>query len=230
MKILIVDDDPSIREIIRVYLTSESYDIIEAENGEEALELVDDDVILIILDIMMPKIDGLEVCHKIRTKYEMPILFLTAKTTELDKVSGLMSGADDYITKPFNPMELLARVKSHLRRYMTYASFNTQVSDRNRTIQLLDLIIDLDAHIVKKKGMEIPLTKTEFGILELLITNRGRVFSLVQIYEHVWNEQSILNSESTVSVHIKRLRKKIETNVKAPEYIKTVWGVGYRVD
>lgn len=231
MKILIVDDDISIREIIKVYLASESFEIIEAENGKEAMAKVNDTISLVILDIMMSEMDGMEVCGKIRENYEMPILFLTAKAEDIDKITGLTLGADDYITKPFNPMELVARVKSHLRRYTKY-SFHAEskISTSKNIIHLGNLIINIDAHTATKRTKEVFLTKTEFGILELLATNRGRVYSLEQIYERVWGEESILNAENTVSVHIKKLREKIEDNIKKPEYVKTVWGVGYRVD
>lgn len=228
-KILIVDDDNEIRNLLRIYLQNDGHTVIESSNGEEAVEMVNDDIDLILLDVMMPKLDGIATCSKIRENYFMPILFLTAKTEDMDKIAGLTIGADDYITKPFNAIELLARVKSNLRRTSFY---NTQQKNItvNNTIFLDDLEIDISAHIVKKSGNEVYLTKTEFGILELLVTNKGRIFNLEQIYAHVWGEESILNAESTVSVHIKKLREKIEDNKKKPQYIKTVWGVGYRVD
>ncbi len=230
MKILVADDDKDIRQIIKVYLTGENYEIIEAEDGKQALAFMSDDISLVILDIMMPEMDGMEVCSKIREHYQMPILFLTAKSEDMDKISGLTVGADDYITKPFNPMELVARVKSNLRRYTQYEKAVTNSTESNAKIDLGAVTIDVNAHTVTKEGALVALTKTEFGILELFATHRGRVFSLEQIYENVWGEDSILNAENTVSVHIKRLREKIEDNIKKPQIVKTVWGVGYRVD
>lgn len=231
MKILIVDDDIDIRKIISIYLKGEEYEVVEASNGIEALELIDSNIDLIILDIMMPKLDGIATCAKIREQFTIPIIFLTAKVEEVDKISGLTLGGDDYITKPFSPMELVARVKSNLRRCQSYNKlFVDTQKDKSHIIEVDNIKIDTAAYIVYKNNTVIPLTKTEFGILKLLASNKGIVFNLVQIYENVWGEQSILHAENTVSVHIKKLREKIEDDIKNPQYIKTVWGVGYRVD
>lgn len=230
IKILTVEDDPSIREIIKVYLKGEGFEVLEATNGKEALSIIDDSISLVILDIMMPEMDGMEACLRIREKYQMPVLFLTAKTEDMDKVDGLSIGGDDYITKPFIPMELVARVKANLRRYTVYSPEDTDETKGKRIISLRGLDIDIPAHKVTKNGEEIQLTPTEFSILELLASHRGRVFSLEQIYTNVWKEECIMNSGNTVSVHIKKLRGKIEDDIKHPEYIKTVWGVGYRID
>jgi DNA-binding response OmpR family regulator len=228
MKILVVDDDKDIRKIIRIYLEQQGYIIIEAEDGLDALDKVDDSYDLVILDVMMPNLDGIETCRRIRENYAMPIIFLTAKSEEMDKVEGFSVGADDYIPKPFTPLELIARVRANLRRYLEYGS--NKIEENSNIIELENLIIDTAAHLVTKKGVEVPLTKTEFGILSLLAANRGKVYSLDEIYTNVWGENSILSAESTVSVHVKKLRQKIEDDIKKPRYVKTVWGVGYRVD
>lgn len=228
MKILVVDDDKDIRKIIRIYLEQQGYIIIEAEDGLDALDKVDDTYDLVILDVMMPNLDGVETCRRIRENFAMPIIFLTAKSEEMDKVEGFSVGADDYIPKPFTPLELIARVRANLRRYLEYGS--NKIEENLNIIELENLIIDTAAHLVTKKGVEVPLTKTEFGILSLLAANRGKVYSLDEIYTNVWGENSILSAESTVSVHVKKLRQKIEDDIKKPRYVKTVWGVGYRVD
>lgn len=227
MKILIVDDEPDIRNLIKIYLTAENYDIIEASDGMEAIEKIDESIDLVLLDVMMPRLDGVQTCLKIRESYYMPILFLTAKSEDTDKLTAFSFGADDYITKPFNPIDLLARVKANIRRYKNYST--TPVQNKNE-ITVEELTINLDSHIVSKNGSLIKLTKKEFAILSLFMRNRGRVYSLEQIYENVWGEDCILNAESTVSVHIRNLREKIEDDISEPRYIKTVWGVGYRVD
>jgi DNA-binding response OmpR family regulator len=228
MKILVVDDDKDIRKIIRIYLEQQGYIIIEAEDGLDALDKVDESYDLVILDVMMPNLDGIETCRRIRENFAMPIIFLTAKSEEMDKVEGFSVGADDYIPKPFTPLELIARVRANLRRYLEYGS--NKIEENSNIIELENLIIDTAAHLVTKKGVEVPLTKTEFGILSLLAANRGKVYSLDEIYTNVWGENSILSAESTVSVHVKKLRQKIEDDIKKPRYVKTVWGVGYRVD
>ncbi|PKM51782.1 MAG: DNA-binding response regulator [Firmicutes bacterium HGW-Firmicutes-7] len=229
MKILIADDEKDIRNLIKVYLLNNDYEIIEAENGIEVLEQIDDSIDLVILDVMMPKMDGIKTCIKIRERYTMPVLFLTAKLEDIDKLTGFNSGADDYITKPFNPLDLLARIKVNIRRYKEYSA-PIIPKDNPEIITIHDLNMNLAAHTLHNKQELIKLTKIEFAILALFIKNRGRVFSLEQIYELVWEESSILNSESTVSVHIRNLREKIEADMSNPIYIKTVWGVGYRVD
>ena len=228
-KILVVDDDEDIIRILKIYLINAGYEVVLASNGKEALELIEDSIKLILLDVMMPEMNGIDVCVKIREKYNMPIIFLTAKSEVIDKVAGLAAGGDDYITKPFQGVELIARVQANLRRY-------TQMENKNFTeddmvnICINDLNINLSSHTVEKNGREINLTRTEFSILKLLAQNRGKVFSIEQIYENVWGHESILNAENTVSVHIKRLREKIEDDNKKPNYIKTVWGVGYKIN
>ncbi|KOS30875.1 DeoR faimly transcriptional regulator [Bacillus anthracis] len=225
--ILIVDDEKEIRNLIAIYLKNEGYKVLKAEDGEEALQLIEqNEVDLIILDIMMPKIDGIEMCMKIREEKEMPIIMLTAKTQDIDKILGLTIGADDYITKPFNPIELVARVKAQLRRYMKMNGFAIQNEDE---LEIGEMKINISTHKVIVEGEEVKLTPREFSILELLARNPGMVFSAEQIYQKVWNERSF-QSDNTVMVHIRKLRKKIEEDPRKPKYIKTVWGVGYKIE
>ncbi len=228
MKILIVDDEQDIRGLIKLYLANEQCELLEAEDGEEALKMVDESIDLILLDIMMPKLNGIQTCIEIRKKYNTPIVFLTAKGEDMDKYTGFMSGGDDYITKPFNPIDLTSRVKSHIRRYRIYTE--NQREQGTDEVVLGELRINLAGKTVEKKQKEIKLTKIEFAILELFLRNRKRVFSLEEIYARVWGEESVLNAESTVSVHIRNLRNKIEEDISNPQYIKTVWGSGYRMD
>lgn len=227
-KILIAEDEKDIRNILKIYLSAEGYEVIEAENGKQAVQRVDDSISAVLLDIMMPEMTGTEACMKIREKYHMPIIFLTAKIDDIDKVSGLAIGADDYITKPFNPIELIARIKANIRRFESYRG--AKAIEKSKVLEIENLVIDLDAHKVLKDGKSLTLTKTEFAILRTLVVNRGKVFSLEHIYQKVWGEDSILGAENTVAVHIKKIREKIEDNIKKPTIIKTVWGVGYRVD
>lgn len=220
-----VDDDKTIRNLVEVYLKSEDYEVDNACNGEEALKLIEVyNYDLIILDIMMPKLDGVSTCVKIREKFIMPIIFLSAKGEELDKIQGLTVGADDYISKPFGSMELLARVKAQLRRYK---NFNSKTTCKN-VIEIDDLIINVDTHEVNIRGENIKLTPKEFDILECLARNRGMVFSVEKLYETVWKGDFII-SDTSVVVHIANLRQKIEIDSKSPQYIKTVWGVGYKI-
>ncbi len=235
MKILVVDDDNDIRNLIKLYLMNDSYEILEAENGLQCLKILDEDIEktidLVLLDSMMPKMDGTEACLEIRKKYNLPIIFLTAKSEDMDKFTGFSSGADDYITKPFNPIDLTSRIKANIRRYRHYAQNAPHAHVPNKDeIIYKDLIMNLAARSLTKKEMPIKLTKIEFSILELFLKNQKRVYSLEQIYTNVWGENNILNTESTVSVHIRNLRNKIEDDTSNPEYLKTVWGVGYRVD
>ncbi|WP_125153061.1 response regulator transcription factor [Clostridium rectalis] len=226
--ILIVDDEKEIRDLIAIYLENEGYYAIKAENGIKAIEALEKKrVDLIILDIMMPKMDGIEACMKIREEKNMPIIMLSAKTEDMDKIWGLTAGADDYVTKPFNPLELIARVKSQLRRYK---KFNTNLNVINENIVEIDeLTINTDTHEVKVGEREVKLTPREFDILELLARNKGIVFSIEKIYERVWKEE-FFKSDNTVMVHIRKLREKIEENPRKPKYVKTVWGVGYKVE
>ncbi len=226
MKILIVDDEKDIRGLIKLYLANENYELIEAQNGVEAVEKIDNTFDLILLDIMMPKMNGIETCVEIRKNYNTPIIFLTAKGEDMDKYTGFASGADDYITKPFNPIDLTSRIKAHIRRYRTYTDARQNADE----VILKDLVVNLAGKTVQKNGETINLTRIEFSILELFLNNRKRVYSLEEIYSKVWGEESVLNAESTVSVHIRNLRNKIEDDITNPRYIKTVWGSGYRVD
>lgn len=225
--ILVVDDEKDIREIIEIYLMNEGYNIVLACDGIEALEkLKKEKIDLIILDIMMPKLDGIRTCLKIREEKKLPIIMLSAKSDDSDKILGLNIGADDYITKPFNPLELVARVKSQLRRI---TSFSEVKEVNNEEICIDGLRINKANREVYVDDRNIRLTPREFDILELLASNRGRVLSTEQIYEKVWNEP-FYNSENTVAVHIRNIREKIEINPKEPKYIKLVWGVGYKIE
>lgn len=224
--ILIVDDDTEIRKLITIYLENEGFETIQLANGEEAVQFLQSiDVDLILLDVMMPKINGIEACMKIREEKNTPIIFLSAKSEDLDKIQGLISGADDYITKPFNPLELIARVKSQIRRSTKY---NEAIEQNRRNIQIEDLNINLETRLVYVHGNEIRLTPKEFDILALLAKNQGMVMSVEKIYEMVWRDD-FLKSDNTVMVHITKIREKIEDNPKKPSYIKTVWGVGYKI-
>ena len=225
--ILVVDDEKDIREIIEIYLMNEGYNIVLACDGIEALEkLKKEKIDLIILDIMMPKLDGIRTCLKIREEKKMPIIMLSAKSDDSDKILGLNIGADDYIIKPFNPLELVARVKSQLRRI---TSFSEVKEVNNEEICIDGLRINKANREVYVDDRNVRLTPREFDILELLASNRGRVLSTEQIYEKVWNEP-FYNSENTVAVHIRNIREKIEINPKEPKYIKLVWGVGYKIE
>ena len=224
--ILVCDDEKSIVDAIEIYLKQENYNIIKAYNGEEALQaLEENEVHLILLDVMMPKLDGLNATIKIRERLNIPIIILSAKSEDTDKILGLNFGADDYITKPFNPLELLARVKSQMRRYTTLGS----IAEKSNIIKIGGLELDKDAKEVRVEGEKVKLTATEYGILQLLMENAGKVFSIDQIYENVWKELSFA-PENTVSVHIRRIREKIEINPKEPRYLKVVWGIGYKIE
>lgn len=223
--ILVVDDEPDIRDVIHVYLRNEGYHVIEAANGEEALEKIQStSVQLVILDVMMPVMDGIKACFKIREISSTPIIMLSAKEEDIDKITGLTTGADDYMIKPFNPLELLARVKAQLRRQTLIGK-----AELNSLILIKDLVIDVNKHSVKLKESNISLTPLEFAILVLLASHPGQVFSSEKIYETVWKEPYGY-SDNTVMVHIRNLREKLEENPRAPQYIKTVWGVGYKID
>jgi len=225
-KILIVDDDNEIRKITGIYLKNEGYEILKAETGEQALKFIaENEISLVLLDIMMPGMNGIETCIKIRENNIMPIIFLSAKSEDLDKIQGLASGADDYITKPFNAMELIARVKSQLRRYTRYSP--PQNTAKN-IIEIGNLTINTDTRQVFVGSNEVRLTPKEFDILELLASNKGIVFSIEKIYERVWKE-NFYKSDNTVMVHITKIREKIEEDPKKPIYIKTIWGIGYKI-
>lgn len=225
-KILIVDDDYEIRKLISIYLENEGLQSQTAGDALEALKwLEEDEFDLIILDIMMPVMDGIEACLKIREERNMPIIMLSAKSENIDKIQGLASGADDYITKPFNSMELMARVKSQLRRYKKY---NVDSDSNKSIIEIGDLIINTDTRQIWVRKKEVRLTPKEFDILELLARNKGIVLNVSRIYEAVWKED-FFKSDNTVMVHITKIREKIEEDPKHPIYIKTVWGVGYKI-
>lgn len=226
-RILIVDDEEDIRDLLEIYLINEGFTVIKADNGIEALAILEKETVdLIILDIMMPKMDGIQACMKIRRDKNVPIIMLSAKSEDIDKILGLNTGADDYVTKPFNPLEVVARVKSQLRRC---SLLTNPIPKSSEEIQIGELIINTATHQVKVYDREIKLTPTEFSILEFLAKNKGRVLSTNIIYENVWNEPAY-ESENTVAVHIRNLREKIEINPKEPRYIKVVWGVGYKVE
>lgn len=222
-RILVADDDKDIRDLVQIYLQAEGFIIDEAENGEQACQAVKEkNYDLIILDIMMPIMDGIAALIEIRKEHNMPIIFLTAKSEEIDMIKGLTLGADDYIQKPFSSLELIARVKSQLRRYTVFNN-NT-----NNIIKIDGLEIDTEMHTVLVDGVEKKLTPTEYKILELLARNRNIVFSVEKIYETIWKDKCAV-SDTSIMVHITKLRQKIEDDPKNPEYIKTVWGVGYKI-
>jgi DNA-binding response OmpR family regulator len=226
MKILVCDDDVAIVNAIEIYLKNEGYEVVKAYNGKEAIKLLDEHTVhLIIMDIMMPIMDGLTATNKIRGKHNIPVLMLSAKSEDMDKIMGLNMGADDYLTKPFNPLELIARVRSQLRRYTTLGSLDIKKS----VCQSGGLMIDDDTKEVFVDGEKVKLTRIEYNILNLLLTNAGIVFSIDQIYESVWNEPAY-QPENTVAVHIRRIREKIEIDPKNPKYLKVVWGVGYKIE
>ena len=228
--ILVADDDREIVKAIRKLLEMEGYRVLSAYNGLEALEvLVENEVHLIILDSMMPKLDGLSALMKIRENKNIPILLLSAKTEESDKVLGLSMGADDYISKPYQPAELVARVKSALRRYLYLGNLATAQEEKANVIDNGSLSLNLDEKQIYVDGEPVKLTATEYRIIELLMRNRGRVFSAEEIYERVWKEPAFA-TENTVMVHIRRIREKIEINPKVPKYLKVVWGIGYKME
>ncbi|MBY0061777.1 MULTISPECIES: response regulator transcription factor [Priestia] len=223
-RILIIDDDEQIRNLIAIYLENEGFEALKVSNAVSGLALLEEqEVELIILDIMMPQMNGIDAAFKIREEKNMPIIMLSAKSEDMDKISGLTAGADDYLTKPFNPLELIARVKSQIRRYKKY----NERAERD-VIQIGDLEINRSTRLVFVRGQEIRLTPKEFDILELLARHKGTVMSMGKIYEAVWQEDAF-KSDNTVMVHITKIREKIEDDPKKPIYIKTIWGVGYRI-
>ena len=225
--ILVCDDDREIVEAIEIYLSKEGYNVIKAYDGLEAIEILKkEDVQLLLIDVMMPKLDGLRATLKIREKGGIPIIILSAKTEDSDKVIGLDVGADDYITKPFNPLELIARVKSQLRRY---TKLGTMAGQKSNVYTVGGLEVNDDSKEVTVDGESVKLTPYEYKILLLLVKNQGRVFTIEQIYENVWEEEAIA-ADNTVAVHIRHIREKIEINPKEPRYLKVVWGVGYKIE
>ena len=226
LTILVTDDDQDIRDGIEIYLKNEGYRVLKASDGQEAINILEtNEVHLIILDIMMPNMDGISATFKIRTERNIPIIMLSAKSEDSDKIHGLSVGADDYVTKPFHPMELIARVKSQLRRYVHLGTYQEQQA----TIEIDGLELDMESKEVKFLGESIKLTPIEYKITELLMTNAGRVFSISDIYERVWNEPAY-NAENIVAVHIRKIREKIEVDPKNPRYLKVVWGIGYKIE
>ena len=230
--ILVVDDDREIVDAIEFYLRPDNFNVLKAYDGLEALDiLIENDIKLIIMDVMMPNLDGLKTTLKIREKRNIPIILLSAKSEDMDKIIGLNMGADDYITKPFNPLELTARVKSQLRRYINLGDFsNTNNSnDTNYILKSGGLELNTDTKIVSLDGEEIKMTPLEYKILTLLMSRKGKIFSSHEIYENVWNEDAY-SCERTIAVHIRRIREKIEINPKNPKYLKVVWGIGYKIE
>lgn len=226
--ILVCDDDKEIVEAIEIYLTQEGYHVLKAYDGEEALKVLSKNhVDLLVIDVMMPKLDGIRATLQIRKENPLPIIILSAKSEDADKILGLNVGADDYVTKPFNPLELVARVKSQLRRY---TQLGAMVQEKNSHVYTAGgLSMDDERKEVRVDGELVKLTPIEYDILLLLVKNQGRVFSINQIYENVWNENAI-GVDNTVAVHIRHIREKIEINPKDPRYLKVVWGVGYKVE
>ena len=225
--ILVCDDDKAIVEAIEIYLQQEGYKVYKAYDGEEALKILDEEEIhLLIIDVMMPRLDGIHATLKIREKRSLPIIILSAKSEDADKILGLNVGADDYVSKPFNPLELVARLKSNLRRY---TELGNAVEDNQQVFSVGGLSINDDLKEVTVDGNVIKLTPIEYNILLLLVKNLGKVFSIDQIYESIWNEDAI-GADNTVAVHIRHIREKLEINPKEPRYLKVVWGVGYKVD
>ena len=225
--ILVCDDDKEIVDAIEIYLQQEGYQIYKAYDGEQAIKVLKEmNIQLLIIDIMMPRLDGIHATLKIREFSSVPIIFLSAKSEDTDKILGLNMGADDYITKPFNPLELVARVKSNLRRYTQLGSLNVE---NNALYQVGGLCMNDDTKEVTVDGEPVKLTPIEYNILFLLVKNQGKVFSIDQIYENIWNEEAI-GADNTVAVHIRHIRETIEINPKEPRYLKVVWGVGYKVE
>lgn len=227
-KILVCDDDKEIVEAIEIYLTQEGYEVLKAYDGEEAIQtLKKEHVDLLIMDVMMPRLDGIRATLKIREENSLPIIILSAKSEDADKILGLNIGLNDYVTKPFNPLELVARAKSQLRRYTQLGS--TVQDEKKEVYEVGGLSINDELKEVTVDGESVRLTPIEYNILLLLVKNQGKVFSIDQIYENIWNEEAI-GADNTVAVHIRHIREKIEINPKEPRYLKVVWGVGYKIE
>lgn len=227
--VLVVEDDKEIREGVEIYLKSQGYEVFQAADGVEGLEVIEkEDIHLAIVDIMMPRMDGISMVVKLREKYDFPVIFLSAKSEEVDKIMGLNMGADDYVTKPFTPMELLARVNSQLRRYRRFMEKLGDKEENSRIHTIGGLEINEDNVEVTVDGEPVKMTPIEYKILLLLVKNPGRVFSAEEIYERVWNERAI--NTDTIMVHVRNIREKIEVNPREPKYLKVVWGVGYKIE
>ena len=226
--ILVVDDDKEIVGAIEIYLKKEGYHILKAYNGNQALKIIQEkEIHLVLLDIMMPEKDGMETLEEIRKNRTIPVILLSAKSEDYDKIGGLNSGADDYITKPFNPLELIARVNSNLRRYVSLGSLENK--DNEKIYQTGQLLINDETKQVTVDGKEVKLTATEYNILKFLLENKGKVYSIPEIYENVWKEEGF-GAENIIAVHIRHIREKIEINPKEPKYLKVIWGVGYKIE
>ena len=227
--VLVVEDDKEIREGVEIYLKSQGYEVFQAADGVEGLEVIEkEDIHLAIVDIMMPRMDGISMVVKLREKYDFPVIFLSAKSEEVDKIMGLNMGADDYVTKPYNPLELLARVNSQLRRYRRFMEKLGDKEENSRIHTIGGLEINEDNVEVTVDGEPVKMTPIEYKILLLLMKNPGRVFSAEEIYERVWNERAI--NTDTIMVHVRNIREKIEVNPREPKYLKVVWGVGYKIE
>lgn len=227
--VLVVEDDKEIREGVEIYLKSQGYEVFQAADGVEGLEVIEkEDIHLAIVDIMMPRMDGISMVVKLREKYDFPVIFLSAKSEEVDKIMGLNMGADDYVTKPFTPMELLARVNSQLRRYRRFMERLGDKEEKSRIHTIGGLEINEDNVEVTVDGEPVKMTPIEYKILLLLMKNPGRVFSAEEIYERVWNERAI--NTDTIMVHVRNIREKIEVNPREPKYLKVVWGIGYKIE
>jgi len=229
MNIMVVDDEQSIADLIEVYLKNEGYTVYKFYNGQDALKCVMSEKLdLAILDVMLPDIDGFTLCQRIRENHNFPVIMLTAKDEEIDKITGLTLGADDYVTKPFQPLELVARVKAQLRRFTRYNS--SELLREEKLIAFAGLVLNKDTHECTLNERPLSLTPTEFSILWVLASNRGRVVSSEELFREVWGDKYFTNSNNTVMVHIRHLREKMGDNAEHPKYIKTVWGVGYKID
>lgn len=226
MRIFLVDDEKEIADLIELYLKNDGYDVIKCSDGKAALDIIRTEVFdLAILDVMLPDVDGFTLCREIRKKYNFPVIMLTARTSDADKISGLTLGADDYVTKPFNPLELLARVKAQIRRFYQY---NTTDAEKD-IIEISGLEVDTAKHVCRLYGEELDFTPIEFKIVYMLCKNAGNVVSTQELFESVW-EEKYLDSSNTVMVHIRRIREKMHEKPKNPKFIKTIWGVGYKIE
>lgn len=228
-KILIVDDEVEIADLIETYLKNEDYAVYKFYSAKDALACIDEtELDLAILDVMLPDVDGFTICRKIREKYTYPVIMLTAKDAETDKITGLTLGADDYITKPFQPLEMVARVKSQLRRYKKYNHPQTEKTDH--ILYCSDLIVDTKKHECLQNNKPVSLTPTEFSILQILLENKSNVLSGEELFRRIWKDEYYTKSNNTITVHIRRLREKLNDTLENPKYIKTIWGVGYKID
>ncbi len=228
--ILVCDDDKEIVKAIEIYLSKEGYKVLKAYNGREAIDIIKkQEIHLVLLDIMMPEMDGMTAAARIRKDKTVPIIMLSAKSEDYDKIMGLNNGADDYITKPFNPLELIARVNSQIRRYTSLGSINQEKENKDNIYITGELIIDDSTKKVTVEGKEVKLTPTEYNILKFLTKNKGIVFSIEQIYENVWEDEAY-GAENIIAVHIRHIREKIEINPREPKYLKVIWGIGYKIE